>query len=120
MSPRNSPGRWIRKCYNIQLWLHVQMQVIFYFIALHLLHFFGLETLIYALRPDLEWLLGKLTGDALCCSALHMLLQDSSACKRNYNPHILLTCCPITIAPVFISAHVCAVAKRCRGQLTSL
>ena len=47
--------------------------MICYFIALHLLQFFGLEALLYALKPDLEWLLGKLTGgfSAFCNLHLH-------------------------------------------------
>ena len=60
----------------------MQVQVIFYFIALHLLQFFGLEALLYALKPDLEWVLGKLTGGP-CCAAPYVLHQDSTACKKD-------------------------------------
>ena len=45
--------------------MRLQVQVILYFIVLHLLQFFGLNDLIYALKPDLKWLLGTMTGDAL-------------------------------------------------------
>ena len=44
----------------------VQVQVIFYFTMLHLLSFFGLAALFHALKPDMEWLMGRLTG-ATCC-----------------------------------------------------
>ena len=43
------------------------MQVIFYFTMLHLLSFFGLAALFHALEPDMEWLMGHLTG-TMCCT----------------------------------------------------
>ena len=45
----------------------MQVQVISYFSVLHLLSFFGLAELMYALKPDMEWLMGHLTG-AMCCT----------------------------------------------------
>jgi len=51
--------------------LSAQVQVMFYFIALHLMHFFGLEALIYALKPDLEQLMGRLSGMYLSPSSMH-------------------------------------------------
>ena len=51
--------------------LSAQVQVIFYFIALHLLQFFGLEALIYALKPDLEQVMSKLSGMYLSPSSMH-------------------------------------------------
>ena len=44
----------------------MQVQVIFYFTMLHLLSFFGLAALFHALKPDMEWLMGRLTG-RMCC-----------------------------------------------------
>ncbi|CAK0782345.1 hypothetical protein CVIRNUC_005640 [Coccomyxa viridis] len=38
------------------------VQVIFYFTMLHLLSFFGLAALFHTLKPDMEWLMGHLTG----------------------------------------------------------
>ena len=40
----------------------MQVQVIFYFTMLHLLSFFGLAALFHTLKPDMEWLMGHLTG----------------------------------------------------------
>ena len=84
--------QWVALCFcnnldcstSTAVWssgLRVQTQVIFYFVVLHLLHFFGLEALTYALKPDLEWLLGRLTGAKLAArhppSALVCLQAES-------------------------------------------
>ena len=45
----------------------MQVQVVFYFTMLHLLSFFGLAALFHALKPDMEWLMGHLTG-TMCCA----------------------------------------------------
>lgn len=40
----------------------LQVQVVFYFTALHLMSFLGLEALLYALKPESEWLTAHLAG----------------------------------------------------------
>ena len=56
----------------------MQVQVILYFIMLHLLSFFGLAALIHALKPNLEWLMGRLTGTTCCTSDILTPTSDNS------------------------------------------
>ena len=82
----------------------LQVQVILYFIVLHLLQFFGLNSLIYALKPDLKWLLGKMTG--LTLVILHQpSTQNCRLLTYSFASLLVLCLADVSTANADIESH---------------